>query len=225
MPTRLVGPAPLRPSPSPPTSTPGATPATPASRLPGHTTLCAAVNVKSAVGYRRCMSDAIERPEPGAASTVPDPGAWAQACAEDFAAEQARRRAVYGPEPVSAAEELRRFFDSLSDKVSELRAPGATGGTAAVAQTAAQQFAKQFLASVKTVVEPVVERNPQVFDHLATMRHGDRRRLPRRSSAAGSRLVAGRRTTQQPQADRPRLTAGPRAASGNVRRRSGARTE
>ncbi len=124
--------------------------------------------MKSLFGYLRCMSDAIERPDPGAASTAPDPDAWAQACAEDFAAEQARRRAVYGPEPVSAAEELRRFFDSLADKVSELRAPGATGGTAAVAQTAAQQFAKQFLTSVKTVVEPVVERNPQIFDHLAT---------------------------------------------------------
>lgn len=112
------------------------------------------------------MSDAIERSPSGADSGAPDADAWAKACAEDFAAEQARRRAEFGPEPVSAAEELRRLFDNLSDRVSAFRAPG-SGGTSAVAQTAAQQFAKQFLATVKSAVEPVVERNPQLFDHLA----------------------------------------------------------
>lgn len=56
------------------------------------------------------MSEATDRPA--------DDDAWAQACAEDLAAEKARRRAEYGPPPGSAAEELRKLVDAVADKVS-----------------------------------------------------------------------------------------------------------
>ncbi|MCX4551594.1 DUF5304 domain-containing protein [Streptomyces sp. NBC_01267] len=98
------------------------------------------------------MSEAPEQPET-------DSDAWAKACAEDLAAEKARRRAQYGTPPGSAAEELRKLFDAVADKVSDLQSslPG----------MAAQGAVRQFLSQAKSVVEPVVERNPDVFDHLA----------------------------------------------------------
>ncbi|MFF3277077.1 DUF5304 domain-containing protein [Streptomyces chrestomyceticus] len=147
------------------------------------------------------MSDATERPADRTDRF--DADAWETACAEDLAAEKARRRAQYGPPPGSAAEELRRLAEAVTDKLAGIQLPGALAGMAA--QGAVQQLFRQ----AKAVVEPVVERNPDVFDHLA---------------AAGSELLAAyrsavesgeRRWTRQAadeaaQAD-PREAAGPGA--------------
>nr|WP_314172710.1 DUF5304 family protein [Streptomyces sp. DSM 40971] len=110
------------------------------------------------------MSDAAEaEPDAQDAQDVPDADAWATACEEDLAAEKARRRAEYGPQYGSAAEELRRLADAVSEKVSELGKPlGVT-----MASVAAQGVAQQLIAQAKAAIEPVVERNPQFFDHLA----------------------------------------------------------
>ncbi|ATL27130.1 DUF5304 domain-containing protein [Streptomyces formicae] len=116
------------------------------------------------------MSDATERDTPEV-----DADAWEKACAEDLAAEKARRRAQYGPPPGSAAEELRKLVDAVSDKLSGLQAPL----LGAVAQGAVEQTLKQVVREAKAVVEPVIERNPDVFDHLA---------------AAGSELLAAYRS-------------------------------
>ncbi|MEU8518612.1 DUF5304 domain-containing protein [Streptomyces sp. NBC_01216] len=88
-----------------------------------------------------------------------DSDAWARACAEDLEAEKARRRARSGEEPGSAAEEFRRLFDAVADKVSSLRGP--------LAGMAAQGTVQQFVDQAKAAVEPVIERNPRVFEHLA----------------------------------------------------------
>lgn len=102
------------------------------------------------------MSDATERP-------AVDSDAWAKACAEDLEAEKARRRAQHGArhgaQPGSAAEELRKLLDVVADKVTSLQSslPGMA------AQSAVQQLVNQ----AKSAVEPVIERNPEVFDHLA----------------------------------------------------------
>ncbi|MFJ2622152.1 DUF5304 domain-containing protein [Streptomyces sp. NPDC087532] len=114
------------------------------------------------------MSEATDRPV--------DDDAWAKACAEDLEAEKARRRTQYGPPPGSAAEELRKLVDAVTDKVSSLGTPlfGAT------AQGTVQQIIKQ----AKSVVEPVIERNPDVFDHIA---------------AAGSELLAAYRSAVEGQ--------------------------
>jgi hypothetical protein len=98
------------------------------------------------------MSDATERPADA------DSDAWATACEEDLAAERERRRERYGTPPGSAAEELRRLADAVTGKLAELGVP-LTG-------SAARQFA-EFADRARAVVEPVVERNPEVFDHLA----------------------------------------------------------
>ncbi|WP_432107594.1 DUF5304 domain-containing protein [Streptomyces sp. AA1529] len=103
------------------------------------------------------MSDEAERPD------APDPDAWATACEEDLTAEKARRRARYGPPPTSAAEELRRLADAVTEKVAEFGKPLAGTVGSAAAQGVAQQLFKQ----AKATFEPVVERNPQLFDHLA----------------------------------------------------------
>jgi hypothetical protein len=100
------------------------------------------------------MSDATERP----ADSDADFDAWATACEEDLAAERERRRERYGTPPGSAAEELRRLADAVTGKLAELGVP-LTG-------PAARQFA-EFADRARAVVEPVVERNPKVFDHLA----------------------------------------------------------
>jgi hypothetical protein len=124
------------------------------------------------------MSEATERPDESRPhdfadrdSRAYDADAWATACEEDLAAEQARRRAQYGPQSGSAAEELRRLLDAVADKVSTLQSP--------LFGMAAQSVAKQFVQQAKAAVEPVVERNPQVFDHLA---------------AAGNELLAAYRS-------------------------------
>ncbi|MDR3036521.1 MAG: DUF5304 domain-containing protein [Kitasatospora sp.] len=136
------------------------------------------------------MSEASERsadtsPDP-VPETVPDPDAWATACAEDLAAEQARRRSEYGPQPGSGAQEFRRLLDAFADKVSGGRGPVASSAAVAgaVATNAAQQFARQAVQQVKAVVEPVLERNPEVFDHLA---------------AAGAEIVAAYRAAVERQ--------------------------
>jgi hypothetical protein len=117
------------------------------------------------------MSDAADPREPEA-------DAWATACEEDLAAEKARRREEYGQPPLSAAEELRRLADAVSDRVAELGRP--FGGT--VASAAAQGAAQQLIAQARAAIEPVVERNPGVFDHIA---------------AAGGELLAAYRAAVQ----------------------------
>ncbi|GGQ45357.1 DUF5304 domain-containing protein [Streptomyces mutabilis] len=109
-----------------------------------------------------------------------DADAWATACAEDLEAEKARRRAEYGPPPGSAAEELRRLVDTVADKLSGLQSPlfGQAAGPAA------QQVVRQVVQQAKAAVEPVIERNPDVFDHLA---------------AAGGELLAAYRSAVQNQ--------------------------
>ncbi|MFS4095462.1 DUF5304 domain-containing protein [Streptomyces sp. AF1A] len=109
-----------------------------------------------------------------------DADAWATACAEDLEAEKARRRAEYGPPPGSAAEELKKLVDTVADKLSGLQSPllGALAGPAA------QQVVRQVVQQAKAAVEPVVERNPDVFDHLA---------------AAGNELLAAYRSAVQAQ--------------------------
>ncbi|KUN18895.1 hypothetical protein AQJ23_38970 [Streptomyces antibioticus] len=112
-----------------------------------------------------------------------DADAWATATAEDLAAEKARRRASYGPPPGSAAEELRKLVDAVSDKLSSIQSPL----FGAVAGPAAQQVVQQVVQQAKAAVEPVIERNPDVFDHLA---------------AAGNELLAAYRSAVQAQEQR-----------------------
>ncbi|MDX2935826.1 DUF5304 domain-containing protein [Streptomyces ipomoeae] len=109
-----------------------------------------------------------------------DADAWATACEEDLAAEKARRRAQYGPPPGSAAEELRKLVDAVADKLSGLQSPL----FGAVAGGAAQQAVHQVVRQAKAAVEPVIERNPDVFDHLA---------------AAGNELLAAYRSAVEAQ--------------------------
>jgi hypothetical protein len=112
-----------------------------------------------------------------------DADAWATACAEDLASEKARRRAEYGPPPGSAAEELRKLVDAVTDKLSTIQSPL----LGSVAGPAAQQVVKQVVQQAKAAVEPVIERNPDVFDHLA---------------AAGNELLAAYRSAVQAQEQR-----------------------
>lgn len=106
--------------------------------------------------------------------------AWATAVAEDLEAEKARRRAQHGPPPGSAAEELKKLVDAVADKLSGLQSPL----LGAVAGPAAQQVVRQVVQQAKAAVEPVIERNPDVFDHLA---------------AAGNELLAAYRSAVQDQ--------------------------
>ncbi|NED78955.1 DUF5304 domain-containing protein [Streptomyces sp. SID11233] len=114
------------------------------------------------------MSEATDRPA--------DDDAWADACAEDLAAEKARRRAEYGPPHGSAAEELRKLVDAVADKVSSLQSP--------LFGVAAQGAVQQVIRQAKSAVEPVIERNPDVFDHIA---------------AAGGELLAAYRSAVEGQ--------------------------
>jgi hypothetical protein len=129
------------------------------------------------------MSDATERP-------AADSDAWATACAEDLAAEKARRRAVHGQPPGSASEELRKLVDTVADKVSSLQNP--------LLGMATQGALQQLINQAKAVVEPVIERNPGVFDHLA---------------AAGNELLAAYRSAVENQESR--WTQGPMARPGD----------
>ncbi len=105
------------------------------------------------------MSDALDRPHT-------DDDAWATACAEDLAAEKARRREAAGYRPGSAAEELRKLADAVVDRLSEFRSP--------VAGIAAQAVISQ----VKAVGDQLRDSNPGVFEHL---------------TAAGSELLSAYR--------------------------------
>ena len=87
------------------------------------------------------------------------------------------------PPPGSAAEELRKLVDAVSEKLSGLQSPL----LGAVAQGAVEQTVKQVVQQAKAAVEPVIERNPDVFDHLA---------------AAGSELLAAYRSAVQGQEGR-----------------------
>ncbi|MCS0604039.1 DUF5304 domain-containing protein [Streptomyces sp. LP11] len=143
------------------------------------------------------MSD--ERAANEAAGDEPrtvDADAWADACAEDLAGEKARRRTEHGPPPGSAAEELKRLVDTVADRLSGLQSPllGSLGGPAA------QQVVRQVVQQAKAAVEPVIERNPDVFDHLA---------------AAGGELLAAYRSAVQ--AQERRWTKGPADVSGEWR--------
>ncbi|EME98360.1 DUF5304 family protein [Streptomyces mobaraensis NBRC 13819 = DSM 40847] len=122
------------------------------------------------------MNDATERP---ASPTGPDPDAWEAACAEDLAEERARRRERSGEAPGSAAEELRRLVEAVADKVASFQLP--------LAGAAAQGAVQQVVERAKAVVEPVIERNPDVFDHLAS---------------AGSELMAAYRAAVKGQEQR-----------------------
>ncbi|GAA2223935.1 MULTISPECIES: DUF5304 domain-containing protein [Streptomyces] len=111
---------------------------------------------------------------------VTDADAWATACAEDLQAEKERRRATYGTPPGSAAEELKKLVDAVAEKLSGGQSPL----LGAVAGPAAQQVVRQVVQQAKDAVEPVIERNPDVFDHLA---------------AAGNELLAAYRSAVQAQ--------------------------
>ncbi|MCT7357140.1 DUF5304 domain-containing protein [Streptomyces sp. 15-116A] len=134
----------------------------------------------------RAVDDApvLDKPaepaEPADAPRAVDADAWATACAEDLEAEKARRRDRHGPPPGSAAEELKRLVDAVADKLSGLQSPL----FGAVAGPAAQQVVRQVVEQAKAAVEPVIERNPDVFDHLA---------------AAGNELLAAYRSAVQDQ--------------------------
>ncbi|MFH8974161.1 DUF5304 domain-containing protein [Streptomyces sp. NPDC017890] len=128
------------------------------------------------------------RPDEADAVRATDADAWATACAEDLEAEKARRRAEYGTPSGSAAEELRRLVDTVAEKLSGLQSPL----LGQVAGPAAQQVVRQVVQQAKAAVEPVIERNPDVFDHLA---------------AAGGEILAAYRSAVQNQ--ERRWTAGP----------------
>ncbi|MET9800806.1 DUF5304 domain-containing protein [Streptomyces sp. NPDC006368] len=113
------------------------------------------------------MSDATQHP---------DADAWAKACAEDLEAERARRRGRSGPPPGAAADELRKLVDAVADKVASLRGPLLGAG--------AQDTVRNLVDQARNAVEPVIERNPEVFDHLA---------------AAGSELLAAYRSAVEGQ--------------------------
>ncbi len=117
---------------------------------------------------------------PAAAPSEVHADAWATAAAEDLEAERARRRARHGAPPGSAAEEFRKLVDAVAGKLSDLQSPL----LGAVAGPAAQQVVRQVVQQAKAAVEPVIERNPDVFDHLA---------------AAGSELLAAYRSAVQDQ--------------------------
>ncbi|MEU8696710.1 DUF5304 domain-containing protein [Streptomyces sp. NPDC048680] len=135
------------------------------------------------------MSEATDRPA--------DDDAWAQACAEDLAAEKARRRAEYGPPPGSAAEELRKLMDAVADKVASLQSP--------LFGMAAQGAVQQVIRQAKSAVEPVIERNPDVFDHIA---------------AAGGELLAAYRSAVEGQ--ERRWTQGAGDPAGTEKKADGA---
>jgi len=119
-------------------------------------------------------------PDPAEDVRATDADAWSTACAEDLEAERARRRAQHSPPPGSAAEELRKLVDAVADKLSGLQSPL----FGAVASGTAQQMVSQVVQQAKAAVEPVLERNPEVFDHLA---------------AAGSELLAAYRSAVENQ--------------------------
>ncbi|MFC6062318.1 DUF5304 domain-containing protein [Streptomyces ochraceiscleroticus] len=165
------------------------------------------------------MTDDTERPADNPHGT--DDNAWEQACAEDLAAERARRRAEYGRQPGSAAEELRKLAEAVSDKIAGIQLPGAVGGIAA------KGAVNQFLQQARAAVEPVIERNPEVFDHLAAagsellaayrsaVEAGERRWT--QGAADGRDATARDRQTEGPEGPGGRDDEGPAGAGGSER--------
>ncbi|MEU9374111.1 DUF5304 domain-containing protein [Streptomyces sp. NPDC048255] len=144
------------------------------------------------------MSEATDRPT--------DDDAWARACAEDLAAEKERLRGQGGAQQTgTAAEELFKLFEAVADKVSGLNNP-LLGG-------AAQGAVRQFVNQAKTAAKPVIERNPEVFDHLATA--GSELLAAYRSAVEGHErrwtrdTPPGQRRPDQPSADRDPRDEGP----------------
>ncbi|MET9322642.1 DUF5304 domain-containing protein [Streptomyces sp. NPDC003038] len=150
------------------------------------------------------MSEATDRPT--------DDDAWAKACAEDLAAEKERLRGGPGGAGAtgSAAEELFKLFEAVADKVSGLSNP-LIGG-------AAQDAVRQFVNQAKTAAKPVMERNPEVFDHLAAA--GSELLAAYRSAVEGherrwtrDESTAPRQTPQEPgEPQGPQATQGPQAS-------------
>jgi hypothetical protein len=116
------------------------------------------------------MSEPTDRSADRGASR-PDADAWAKASAEDIAAEHARRRAEAGADAGSAAEELRRLAEAVGAAV--------TDRLGSLGNPAVQMAAQGVISQMRSVVEPIVDRNPDVFDHLA---------------AAGAELLAAYRS-------------------------------
>ncbi|MEJ8644691.1 DUF5304 domain-containing protein [Streptomyces sp. MS1.HAVA.3] len=132
------------------------------------------------------MSEATDRPTDDA---------WAKACAEDLAAEKERLRGqgqAGAGTTGTPAEELFKLFEAVADKVSGMNNP--------LFGAAAQGAVRQIVDQAKTAAKPVIERNPEVFDHLA---------------AAGSELLAAYRSAVEGHERRWTRgdTPGPREAS------------
>jgi hypothetical protein len=108
------------------------------------------------------MSEATDRP---------DADAWAKASAEDIAAEHARRRAEAGQGAGSAGDELRRLAEAVGEAVNDR--------LATLRNPAVQMAAQGVISQVRSVVEPIKDRNPDLFDHL---------------TAAGAELLAAYRS-------------------------------
>jgi uncharacterized protein DUF5304 len=108
-----------------------------------------------------------------------DPDAWADACAEDLAAERRRHESRYGAPPLDAGAELRRLADAV------VRTAGALGRPLAgpAGEAAARGAAEQLTARARAVVQPALERHPDVLEHL---------------SAAGGELLAAFRSATGP---------------------------
>ena len=143
------------------------------------------------------MSDATERP-------AVDDDAWAEACAEDLEAEKARRRAA-----VRAAARLRRRGAAQARSTrSPTRSPRSRRSLPGMA---AQSAVQQLVNQAKSAVEPVIERNPDVFDHLAGGGQRTARRLPIRRRGPGATLDpgAGRRRPTTDPATKGRRPHGP----------------
>lgn len=153
------------------------------------------------------MSEATDRPT--------DDDAWAQACAEDLAAEKERLRGqgqAGAGSTGTPAEELFKLFEAVADKVSGMNNP--------LFGAAAQGAVRQIVDQAKTAAKPVIERNPEVFDHLAAMRLRAARRLPLRRRGPRAPLDAGRHPPlpgRRPTTTTPATTAPMRARpSGSI---------
>lgn len=133
------------------------------------------------------MSDALDHPHT-------DADAWATACAEDLAAEKARRREQSGDRAGSAADELRKLAEAVADKMAEFGSP------------AASMAARTMISQVKAAVDPIKDRNPDLFEHLASA--GAELLAAYRAAVSGQE----QRWTRSAGAPRGRADSGPSAA-------------
>jgi hypothetical protein len=125
--------------------------------------------------------------------------AWAEACAEDLREqrERHRERRETGDAAGSPAEELRKLASAVADRLGSFQGQAQLLG-------AAEQVVRQ----ARAAVGPVVERNPEVFRHLA---------------AAGSELLAAYRSAVQTQ--ERRWTTGEERSAGRADTPPGTRPE